>query len=117
MTDTTTPTRIAEEYSRAWMGRDLDAAMRFVADDVVLDAPAGRIEGADAYRRFLNGFLGLMTEATITKVYGDDGGAAVHYVTVTEKVKESRGSDQLTIRDGLIRHAVTIFDRLPFQQA
>lgn len=110
-------TRIAGEYARAWMGRDLDAAMRYVAEDVVLEAPAGRFEGAQAYREFLERFMGLMTEASVTKVYGDDTGASVHYVTVTKPVAVSRGSDHLTIGDGLIRQVVTIFDRLPFAQA
>ncbi len=38
MSDNTT---IATEFARAWMGRDLDAALRYVADDVVLDARPG----------------------------------------------------------------------------
>ncbi|GAB7046876.1 nuclear transport factor 2 family protein [Catenuloplanes indicus] len=110
-------TAIAEGYATAWMARDLDAAMAYVAEDVVLEAPAGRFEGADAYRGFLERFMGLMTSAEITAVYGGADGAAVHYVTATRPVPVSRGSDRLVIRDGLIREAVTIFDRLPFDQA
>ncbi|WP_033342198.1 nuclear transport factor 2 family protein [Catenuloplanes japonicus] len=109
--------KIAEDYSRAWMARDLDAAMRHVADDVVLDAPPGRIEGAAAYREFLERFLGLMTAGTITEIYANESGAAVHYVTETKPVAVSRGSDRLVIEDGLIREVTTIFDRLPFSQA
>lgn len=114
MSDNTT---IATEFAQAWMGRDLDTALRYLADDVVLDAPSGRVEGATAYRQFLERFMGLMTGGEITKVYGDETGAAIHYVTETKPVAVSRGSDHLTIRDGLITHVVTIFDRLPFQQA
>ncbi|MDR7277445.1 nuclear transport factor 2 family protein [Catenuloplanes atrovinosus] len=108
---------VAERYATAWMGRDLDAAMAFVADDVVLDAPSGRFEGAAAYRGFLERFMGLMTAAEITAVYGGEDGAAVHYVTRTKPVAVSRGADRLVIRDGLIREAVTIFDRQPFTEA
>ncbi|MFI5844039.1 nuclear transport factor 2 family protein [Catenuloplanes sp. NPDC051500] len=109
--------KIADEYTRAWMSGDLDTAMTFVAEDVVLDAPPGRIEGAAAYRQFLERFLGLMTGGSVTKVYADETGAAVHYVTETRPVAVSRGSDHLTIEGGLIRQVVTIFDRLPFSQA
>lgn len=110
-------TTVAERFATAWMARDLDAAMACVAEDVVLDAPAGRVEGADAYRRFLERFLGLMIEAEITAVHAGADGATVHYVTRTHPVPVSRGSDHLVIRDGLIREAVTIFDRLPFREA
>ncbi|MDP9792738.1 hypothetical protein J2S43_001250 [Catenuloplanes nepalensis] len=114
MTDNT---KIAEGYASAWMARDLDAAMAYVAEDVVLDAPAGRFEGAAAYRAFLERFLDLMTAAEITAVYGGEDGAAVHYVTRTRPVPVSLGSDRLVIRDGLIREVVTVFDRLPFRDA
>jgi ketosteroid isomerase-like protein len=36
--------QVALAYYQAWTGKDLDAAMRHLADDVVCDAPAGRIE-------------------------------------------------------------------------
>jgi ketosteroid isomerase-like protein len=54
MTDTTSPAlRIALAYHRAWTSHDLDTAMNYIADDIVCDAPAGRLLGAEAYRGFM----------------------------------------------------------------
>ena len=51
MTEPTSPAlEIALAYFHAWTGHDLDKAMEYIADDVVCDAPAGRLEGAAAYR-------------------------------------------------------------------
>ncbi len=47
MTETTSPAlRTALAYYQAWTGHDLDKAMSYIADDIVCDAPAGRLEGA-----------------------------------------------------------------------
>ena len=57
MTETTSPAlRTALAYYQAWTGHDLDQAMSYVADDIVCDAPAGRLEGAAAYRSFMGPF-------------------------------------------------------------
>jgi ketosteroid isomerase-like protein len=45
--------RVAMAYFRAWTSKDLNQAMTFIADDIVCDAPAGRIDGAEAYRAFM----------------------------------------------------------------
>jgi ketosteroid isomerase-like protein len=51
MTESTSSARdVALAYYHAWTGHDLDKAMAYVADDIVCDAPAGRLEGAAAYR-------------------------------------------------------------------
>ena len=48
MTESTSPAlEVALAYFHAWTGHDLDRAMEYVADDMVCDAPAGRLEGAD----------------------------------------------------------------------
>ena len=46
MTETTSPAlRTALAYYQAWTDHDLDQAMSYIADDIVCDAPAGRLEG------------------------------------------------------------------------
>ena len=51
MTEPTSPAlEIALAYFHAWTGHDLDKAMEYIAEDVVWDAPAGRLEGGAAYR-------------------------------------------------------------------
>ena len=53
MTDTTSPAlRTWLAYYQAWTSHDLDKAMSYIADDIVCDTPAGRLEGAEAYRGF-----------------------------------------------------------------
>ena len=36
--------QIALAHHRAWTSKDLETAMTYIADDVVLDAPAGRLQ-------------------------------------------------------------------------
>ncbi|MEV0200960.1 nuclear transport factor 2 family protein [Nonomuraea sp. NPDC050691] len=109
--------QIAEDYARAWMGGDVEKALGFIAEDVVCDAPAGRIEGLPAYRRFLEGFLPKLTGSSITKILGDDTSAAVVYTTDTTFARDFRAMDYLTLEDGRITYVLTVFDRLPVAQA
>ena len=45
MTEPTSPAlEIALAYFHAWTGHDFDKAMEYIADDVVCDAPAGRLK-------------------------------------------------------------------------
>ncbi|NUW33088.1 nuclear transport factor 2 family protein [Nonomuraea sp. SMC257] len=99
------------------MSGDVDQALGFLAEDVVCDAPAGRIEGLAAYRGFLEGFLPKLTGSSITKVLGDDTSAAVVYTTDTTFARDFRAMDYLTVGDGRITRVVTVFDRLPAAQA
>jgi hypothetical protein len=41
---------VALAYHEAWTSKDFERAMTYIADDIICDAPAGRIEGAEAYR-------------------------------------------------------------------
>ncbi len=109
--------KTAEDYSRAWMSGDVDKAMSYIADDIVCEAPAGKIEGPAAYRRFLADFVGILTGATVTKVLGDDTNAAVVYTTDTKFVLGIRAMDYATVENGKITHVVTVFDRLPMDKA
>ncbi len=56
--DSTSPAlETALAYHRAWTSKDLERAMSYIADDIICDAPAGRIEGAAAYRAFMGPFV------------------------------------------------------------
>ena len=73
MTDTTSPAlRTALAYYQAWTGHDLDRAMSYIADDIVCDAPAGRLRGAAAYRGFMGPFVQILRAATLIAAFGDD---------------------------------------------
>jgi ketosteroid isomerase-like protein len=109
--------RVALAYQKAWAARDLDAAMAYVADDVVLDAPAGRIEGAAGYRRFLAVYLDMLVSAEVLAAFGDAERAVVVYDSVTVPVKDAPAAECVTVRDGKIAHSRFIFDQLPFHLA
>ena len=118
MTDTASPAlRTALAYFQAWTGHDLDKAMSYIADDIVCDAPAGRLEGADAYRGFMGPFVQILTGATMIAAFGDDQTALVMYDTQTVPVKSAPGAECVTVKDGKITHSRFIFDRAPFDAA
>jgi ketosteroid isomerase-like protein len=109
--------RIALAYHEAWTGRDLDRAMSYIAEDVVCDAPAGRIEGAAAYRAFMAPFVGLLRGATLIAAFGDQETALIMYDTATVPVPSAPGAECVTVRDGRITYSRFLFDRAPFQAA
>ncbi|WP_067690565.1 nuclear transport factor 2 family protein [Nocardia jejuensis] len=112
-----TAVRVALAYFRAWTGKDMDKAMTYVADDIVCDAPAGRIEGAAAYRAFLEPFSRILTSATMLAAFGDEHTALVMYDTSSLPVADAPGAELLTILDGRIARSRFIFDRAPFDAA
>lgn len=107
----------ADEYVRAWLARDVEKALSFVADDVVCEAPSGRITGLDDYRRFLEPFASALVSGELTDVLADDDHAATVYVVETPFGKDVRGMEYLTVVDGRITHVVSVFDRLPAAKA
>jgi ketosteroid isomerase-like protein len=109
--------QIAEGYAKALTSGDSAAMARFLARDVVCDAPGGRIEGAEAYRQFTQQFVDLVDSATITKILVDETSAAIVYSFDTPWMKDFRAADYVTIEDGTIRHITSIFDRLPGAEA
>jgi ketosteroid isomerase-like protein len=118
MTDT--PGRALETalaYFRAWTGKDFDRAMTFIAADVVCDAPAGRLEGAEAYRGFMGPFVEILVDAELLGAFGDDETAMVMYDTRTVPVASAPGAELVRVRDGRIVYSRFLFDRLPFEEA
>jgi ketosteroid isomerase-like protein len=118
MTDTTSPAlRTALAYYQAWTNHDLDKAMSYIAGDIVCDAPAGRLEGAGAYRAFLGPFVQILTSAKMIAAFGDDQTALVMYDTQTVPVKSAPGAECVTVKDGKITYSRFVFDRAPFDAA
>jgi hypothetical protein len=118
MTQTTSPAlAIALAYYHAWTSHDLDKAMSYIADDIVCDAPAGRLEGADAYRVFMGAFVQILTGSTMIAAFGDDTTALIMYDTQTVPVTSAPGAECLTVTDGKITNSRFIFDRAPFDAA
>jgi ketosteroid isomerase-like protein len=115
MTESTTPAlEVALAYYHAWTGHDLDKAMSYIADDMVCDAPAGRLEGATAYRNFMGPFVQILTGSELVAAFGDDVKAVVVYDTETVPVRSAPGAECVTVKDGKIIRSLFIFDRAPF---
>lgn len=91
--------------------------MSFISDDVVCEAPAGRIEGVDAYRTFMGPFLQNLKDAQLIAAFGDDQKAMVMYDTEPAPVKSAPGAECVTVKDGKITRSRFVFDRWPFQAA
>ena len=109
--------RTALAYYQAWTGHDLDQAMGLIADDIICDAPAGRLEGAAAYRGFMGPFVQILKGATLIAAFGDERTALIMYDTETVPVTSAPGAECLTVSDGKITHSRFIFDRTPFDAA
>jgi ketosteroid isomerase-like protein len=118
MTESTSPALdVALAYHHAWTSHDLDKAMSYIADDIVCEAPAGRLEGAAAYREFMGPFVQILTGSELVAAFGDDEKAVVMYDTETVLVKSAPGAECVTVKDGNITRSLFIFDRTPFDAA
>jgi SnoaL-like protein len=118
MTEPTSPAlETALAYHRAWTGHDFERAMTYIAEDIVCEAPAGRLEGAEAFRGFMGPFTRILTNSNLIAAFGDDTTALLMYETETAPVASAPGAECLTIRDGTITHIRIIFDRAPFDAA
>jgi len=118
MAETTSPAlRIALAYYHAWTSHDLDKAMSYIADDIICDAPAGRLQGAEAYRGFMGPFTQILTGSKLIAAYGDDTTALIMYDTETVPVKSAPGAECVTISDDKISYSRFVFDRAPFDAA
>ena len=118
MTESTSPAlEIALAYFYAWTGHDLDKAMGYIADDIVCDAPAGRLTGEAAYRGFMGPFVQILTNSELIAAFGDDQRAVLVYDTETVPVKSAPAAECVTVRGGKITYSRFIFDRAPFDAA
>jgi hypothetical protein len=112
-----TALQVALAYYGAWTRKDFERAMTYIADDIVCDAPAGRIVGAAAYRDFMGPFVQILERAELIAAFGDDDIALLMYNTDTIPVKGAPGAECLTVKDEKIVASRFVFDRLPFQAA
>ncbi len=117
MSTPSTPKQIALAYHRAWTSHDMDAAMKYVAEDVVCDAPPGRLAGAAALRGFMAPFADMLTSSELLAAYGDEDGAVVIYDTANPAVASAPAAEFHHVHDGRITGLRIIFDRLPFALA
>ncbi len=103
-------------YHRAWTGGDFELAMSHISPDIVCQAPAGRLEGAGAFRGFMEPFTRLVTGSELIAAFGDDRTAVLIYDTATVAVPDAPGAEHLLVTGSKIIHMRIIFDRLPFDR-
>ncbi len=109
--------QVALAYYDAWTNKDMDRAMTYIAQDIVCDAPAGRIEGDQAYRDFMGPFTQILKRAELIAAFGDDEKAVIVYDTETVPVNSAPGAECVTVKHGKITYSRFIFDQAPFQAA
>jgi ketosteroid isomerase-like protein len=118
MTENPSPAlQVALAYYSAWTSHDLDQAMTYISEDIVCDAPAGRVEGAEAYRAFIGPFMQILISSQMVAAFGDDETALLMYDTETVPVPSAPGAECVTVKDGKISHSRFLFDRAPFDAA
>jgi ketosteroid isomerase-like protein len=117
MNDTSPAMQVALAYYEAWTSKDLDRAMSYISEDIVCEAPAGRIEGAEAYRGFMGPFVQILKGSNMIAAFGDERTALVMYDTETVPVKSAPAAEFVTVENGKITHSRFVFDRQPFEAA
>jgi hypothetical protein len=113
----TQPIEIALAYHRAWTAGDVDLAMKYVAEDVVCEAPSGRMHGMEALRAFMEPFAGTLISSEVLAVHGDESAAVIMYDTANPAVASAPAAELYRVRDSHITAVRIIFDRLPFALA
>jgi len=108
---------VALAYYRAWTSHDFDLAMTLVSDDIVCEAPSGRITGAEAFRAFMGPFSKIVVQSRLVAAFGNEETALLMYDTATRPVPDAPGAECLTVVDGRIRALKIIFDSAPFAAA
>jgi ketosteroid isomerase-like protein len=108
---------VSRAYYQAWTAKDFDRAMTFIADDITCDAPSGRLEGAAAFRAFMEPFTKIVTRSNLIAVFGDQRTALLMYDTDRVPVPHAPGAECHTVENGKITQITIIFDRQPFTAA
>jgi len=108
---------VAMAFHKAWTGKDLDLAMSYVSDDIVCEAPPGRIEGKEQYRAFWAPFLRIFTNSEVMAGFGDDDTALLMYDAHSTLVASALTAEWFAIKEGKISQSRIIFDRVPFDPA
>ena len=105
---------IATAYHEAWTGGDLDKAMSFMADDVVVHTPGKELNCKEEYRAYLGGFMKVMEGHTPHAAFGDDSTAVLYYFPHTPSTRSAPVSECFLVESGVIKESHLVFDRLSY---
>jgi hypothetical protein len=104
-------------YHRAWTGKNVDEALRYVSDDIVCNAPGGEMRGIDQYRPFLANFVPIVTGYDMIAALGDSETAVLVYNLRTIPVSSGLTCECFTVKAGRITSNRLIFDQTPYTAA
>ena len=108
---------VSRAYYEAWTTTSFADAIAYLDASIVCDTPAGRLEGLDAFRAFMEPFTKILTRSELVAAFGDDATAVLVYDTDTVPVKDAPGAEYHEVRNGKISYLRIIFDRAPFDAA
>lgn len=115
--NTSNALQTALAYYQAWTAQDFDRAMGFLAPDMTCYAPSGRIDGAEAFRGYMEPLSQKLIHAELVASFGDERTALLMYHIQTAPVPHAPGAECLTVENGLITEIKLVFDRTPFDAA
>jgi ketosteroid isomerase-like protein len=102
------------KYHEAWTSNDVDAAMEFVAEDVVCHAPGGDLVGRAAYDEFIRSFAPMLTGTPEIAEFEDGERVALFYLPQTAVTATTVCGELFAVRDGLVVETWLAFDRLSY---
>jgi SnoaL-like domain len=117
MAERHTPRDIAIAFTEAWTSRDMQAAARYVAEDVVFEGPLTTAAGITDFIDGLNRFARAVTGLEMLAAAGDEARAVIMYDLATEQFGTLRAAEDLVISNGLIVRDTLVFDTAQLQQS
>ncbi len=105
------PVEVVDAYHRAWTGGDVDAALRHLADDVVLHAPDPGVRTREDWHGYLSGFVPMLTAAPELTRMIDGDRVALWYFPQTATATTVLAAELFTVTDGRITEIRLSFDR------
>jgi hypothetical protein len=110
---------VARAFTESWTSHDLEAAARYLAEDVVFDGPLGHVSGKNAYLESLKSLtqaLGV-TGVRVVAAFGGDTQALIMYELITSNFGPLTCAKLLTVRDGAIQSDRLTFDSYAIRKA
>jgi hypothetical protein len=101
---------IALAFPEAWTSHNLQAAAKYVAEDVVFDGPMQQTSGSEAYLEGLTRLSGEVTKYTLIAAHGDRKEALLMYDLTMSSGVVLTCAKHLLIHAGKIHHDKLTFD-------
>lgn len=117
MSEHPTPLTICRAFLEAWTSHDMDAAARYVAEDVRFDGPIQHSTGIELYMDGLIPFAQTVTGLTILAAFGDDKSALIVHEVTTAPFGTVTMAELFTVKSGKIQAHRATFDTYELRRA